>query len=259
MIIGDTLSAVRQNIPRGPYVFNPPWTPMQLPAGKLASWWNADRTDLMVDIGGAIAQFADSVYGNVLPTAGAPQRPVWSANGYGGKAALFFDGVANTMVAPSTFNFPLGAAQGEIWAVVDQQIPDASATVGAILTYGPAQFSARSLRRTQVGGNGAYSFAVGNGAALPSSTRGTPPFFGRHFIRGMYDGADAQVSGDGALGAAQTILAATLAGNTVLGANLVGAQFWQGYIRHVIVIVGNLTALEVAQMNTWCATEAGLI
>lgn len=251
MIVGRTLSSVRRYIPRGPYVFEPVWSPFDL-GPKLLAWWDADRADLMTFNAGNIATWADSVAGAVLANATPAQQPFYSTNGYNGSPAAFFDGAADRLVAASSFNFPLNADPGELWGVVDATSSGLSAVS---FSYGPVTNNSRTQRKSTTDTS---FFGVGNGAGLPGATQTLPLYVGRHFIRGYYDGANAFSGIDGNMIMSGAIVGVTMGGQTVMGASAAISQLYNGYIRHQLVTLP-LSGAELVQMNAWAAAQAGLL
>lgn len=161
---------------------NEQWTPIEL--GSLVKvWQNADRNDLITAPGGVVSDWIDQAGGIDLQATGGEQ-PAYSLTSFNGAPSVDLDGVDDFLAPVSQpASLPVGAAAGEIYALVDQRAPASDATTGTILSYGGATgTSRRVLQKTVVSGVNRATAGAGDGTNTKLVTVGTRDFSGRCVI-----------------------------------------------------------------------------
>lgn len=174
------------------------WSPFAL-ASDLLAWWDAERSDLITQSGGAVSSWKDIVGGyDAVQTTGA-SKPTYSATGFNGRAGIYADGVDDCLtVTPVPAGVLTGAAPNEEWFLVDQLMPSTDAnlvTVGC--TGGVNTSTSRRLRRISSSGvNRAQSIDTAGFAANTAVD-----FSGRHVVRIIATDTQSTCEVDGAAGA----------------------------------------------------------
>jgi hypothetical protein len=220
----------------------------------LIAWWNADRSDLITESGGAMSSWRDVVAAYDMTAAGGEQ-PTYSATSFGGNPGATFNGTANVMTLGSV-PFPTGATACNMWATADQQALAADATARHIFAYGgDSNLNQRRLYRNVTTGQNRVFVMVGNGATAPTANIAAD-FSGRHAARANVTGSQILAGMDGAQGGSTSVTPNTTSTRSRIGAsaNVAAAGFWQGVIRDVLVTT-TLTAGQITQMNTWLASR----
>lgn len=248
--------------------FTRSWTPYDLGPGSLAAWWSADDhgTARMTDDGsGLISSWSDRI-GGLAVTGTTTARPTWTATALNGaKAGLTFDGTANTLATTTLTGLPTGAVAGEMWAVLSQaRAGSVSGNFAAVRYGGATDGTFRGLGRVNGAGNtNRARVAVDGTTAANILDDGVQDFGGAsgHVLRGQFSGTTLTGELDGtAFSTSPASGVTTLATGTTrlrLGANTSGTagNFWQGVLRHIIILRGLLPAKEEGLMRLWAAGE----
>jgi len=244
------------------------WTPYDLGPGCLSAWWSADDhgTARMTDDGaGLISNWVDRAQGLAL-TATTTARPTWASTAFNGaKAGLTFDGTANTLATTTLTALPTGAVAGEIWAVLSQsKAGSVSGNFAAVRYGGTTDGTFRGLGRVNGAGNtNRARVAVDGTTAANILDDGVQNFGGAagHVLRGQFSGTTLTGEMDGTtFSTSPASGVTTLATGTTrlrLGASTSGTagNFWQGVLRHVIILRGLLPTKEEGLMRLWAAGE----
>lgn len=248
--------------------FSRAWTPYDLGPGCLAAWWSADDhgTARMTDDGsGLISSWSDRVTGLAV-TGTTTARPTWTSTALNSaKAGLTFDGTANTLATTTLTALPTGAVAGEIWAVLSQsKAGSVSGNFAAMRYGGTTDGTFRGLGRVNGAGNtNRARVAVDGTTAANILDDGVQDFGGAagHVLRGQFSGTTLTGEMDGTtFSTSPASGVTTLATGTTrlrLGASTSGTagNFWQGVLRHVIILRGLLPTKEEGLMRLWAAGE----
>lgn len=178
------------------------WTPDLLGASLLA-WWDAQRSDLITQLGGAVSSWKDIVGGYDAVQALGASKPVYDSTGFNGSPAIYGDGLDDELtLAPVPAGIPVGAIACEEWWLVDQRSLVADTTARTIGGWGGSTTSvSRRMQRTVVAGVNRAS-VIDTGSTF---TNASSDFSGRHVLRLIATGTqiDLEVDGVSAGGAAQ--------------------------------------------------------
>lgn len=248
--------------------FSRAWTPYDLGPGCLSAWWSADDhgTARMTDDGsGLISSWSDRVTGLAV-TGTTTARPTWTSTALdSAKAGLTFDGTANTLATTTLTALPTGAVDGEIWAVLSQsKAGSVSGNFAAVRYGGTTDGTFRGLGRVNGAGNtNRARVAVDGTTAANILDDGVQDFGGAagHVLRGQFSGTTLTGEMDGTtFSTSPASGVTTLATGTTrlrLGASTSGTagNFWQGVLRHVIILRGLLPTKEEGLMRLWAAGE----
>lgn len=254
--------------------FSRAWTPYDLGPGCLSAWWSADDhgTARMTDDGsGLISSWSDRVTGLAV-TGTTTARPTWTSTALNSaKAGLTFDGTANTLETTTLTALPTGAVAGEIWAVLSQaRSGGVSGNYSAVryggATDGPgaASWRWRGLGRVNAAGNANRARVAVDGTDAANILDDAAQEFGGaagHVLRGQFSGTTLTGEMDGTtFSTSPASGVTTLATGTTrlrLGASTSGTagNFWQGVLRHVIILRGLLPTKEEGLMRLWAAGE----
>ncbi|RWC47952.1 MAG: hypothetical protein EOS55_13885 [Mesorhizobium sp.] len=211
---------------------------------SLLAWWNADRIDLITtETSGKVSSWRDLVAGlNLVQTTDAA-RPVWSSTSFNGAPSVTFDGVDDFINLESQ-PFPSGAAPSELWAVVQQDMPAATAGLFTLFGYG-APNAHRMLIRGVVSAVNRFEGLVGTIAPISPATN----FSARHVLRLQIGAAASTTTIDGADSATASGVPATGTTRVRMAGNMAAPPtvFWAGKIRDAIV-TGPLTADQASAL-----------
>lgn len=248
MRIGLGLGIFRQ--PRGG------WSPSDLSSSLLA-WWDSSYG---VSLSGSqVTAWADRKSGYSVTQGTAAARPLWSATSFGGQPGLTFDGT-DDLLNMEGLPFMSGATPGEIWAVVQQDALVADTGARRLISIGGATLSSRYIRRFVSGGVNRIHALVGDGTSLVQSGIPAVDASSRHVVRGIFTATSVQAGVDGTLGTSAAVVPNTPATRVNIGASsssAIGAEYWQGKIRDVIVTLP-LTTAQAAQMQAFLLPRRAL-
>jgi hypothetical protein len=207
-------------------------------SGVLA-WWDAGYGYAT----GSTVYWTDRKQGLRLGQSLAASQPVWGATSYNGAPGVTFDGVDDRLteqsagLLPSTAGFPIGAAAAEIWAVVQQNTPGASATTTGIFSYGGTSANAsRSLHRAGVAGTNRLRATTGTGASSVSATDASAAFSSRHVARAIFGATTTEVEIDDSVHVTGAAVPATGDSRIRMGDNASGGNYTACTVRHCLVV-----------------------
>lgn len=225
------------------------WSPLVLGA-NLFAWWDAERTDLVTQVGGLVSAWTDSVGGFTLAQSSASLKPVYSSSSFNGRPGITTDGIDDYMeLASVPGTFPTSATAGEIWAIVDALADNTDATSRAIFGYGGTSDSTgRRVYGTRDTTRKAVT-TIGNGTTSNTAQNNGPLFTGRHVVRARIGATAYQVDVDAVTGGSTSQTPGTGTTRTRLGANQATTPGSYGnYVFSAILATAPLTAEQAAQM-----------
>lgn len=236
---------VRQGSP------DPVYDPLSLGPNLLA-WWTADNATSLTLVGSQASAWRDVKNGFEVAQTTSSARPTFASDGFGGAPALVFDGTDDCLQANSTFNFPVGAAPGEIWTVVSQDALVSDTGAKAIVSYGSVATSRRALRRDVLGGTNRARLSVGSTSGEVVVSETTNDFLGRHVLRGVVGATASSISIDGNPPMSDSVIPNTSIDRIRIGAFTASnpMNFWHGAIRDLIV-TSPLDAEQSEQLRTF--------
>ena len=210
------------------------WSPADLGTSLLA-WWDASQGVTLS--GSQVTAWVDRESGYSVTQGTAAARPLWSATSFGGEPGLTFDGT-DDLLNMESLPFMSGATPGEIWAVVQQDALVADTGARRLISIGGATLSSRYIRRFVSGGVNRIHSLVGDGTSLVQSGIPAVDTSSRHVVRGIFTATSVQAGVDGTLGNSAAVVPNTPATRLNIGASSsssIGAEYWQGKIRDIIV------------------------
>lgn len=232
------------------------WSPSDLSSSLLA-WWDSSYG---VSLSGSqVTAWADRKSGYSVTQGTAAARPLWSATSFGGQPGLTFDGT-DDLLNMESLPFMSGATPGEIWAVVQQDALVADTGARRLISIGGATLSSRYIRRFVSGGVNRIHSLVGDGTSLVQSGIPAVDASSRHVVRGIFTATSVQAAVDGTASTSAAVVPNTPATRVNIGASsssAIGAEYWQGKIRDVIVTLP-LTTTQAAQMQAFLLPRRAL-
>jgi hypothetical protein len=226
------------------------WTPAALGSDLLA-WWDAERSDLITHVGGAVSSWRDIVGGYDAVQAVGAAKPTYSTTSFNGRPGVGYDGADDELTGPYPVSFPVGAGGGEIWGATDQQAPGADATVRAAASLGNGTAAGRALERTVTASVNRVNARIGDGTSKTTGVA-TVDFSGRHVIRSITDGTNIYSEIDGVRSTGTACVPTTTGARVRLGAGASAAagSFWQG-VHSTVLFTSLLTAPQAAQLYAY--------
>lgn len=228
----------------------PPWNPADLGA-KLRAWWDAEDPTSFTLAGGLVSGWADQVGAYAAIQGLSASKPIYAADSFGGRPGVTFDGLDDCLtVEPAPASIPIGEDSCEIWALVDQTALSSAAGQRQIVTYGSATNDRRMIYRDVASSENRFR-AVGtrstNGVV---ASENTIAFFGRHVVRGIWDGGQMIAEIDGVQSAPTALLPLTTGARLRLGASPLSSAnaFFQG-IKNSALIVAPLDSDEATALR----------
>lgn len=220
----------------------------------LLGWWDAERVDLLTLAGGGVAAWADVVGGHAPAQGVAEAWPSWSANAFGGRPAVVFDGVDDLLTLEAQ-PFPAGTDAGELWLVASEAggVDDPLNRI-AFSYGGTGPGSLRGVQRAIEGGVvRARGLTGGMVAAEPAVA-----FSGAHVLRVRTTASGVSISVDGGAFTTETAYAtATGTSRVRIGGNTQNANNpWRGAI-NAILVTAPLSAAQGVDVLNWCLVRAG--
>lgn len=240
-------------------ILRKPWTPRDL-GGALVAWWSADdhgSANMTDDGSGLISNWIDRI-GLMAITAATTARPTWTGGAFNGSyAGLTFDGTANCFVSTTLTTLPTSAVAGEIYAACSNTAVGSSQRMACC--YGNSTASQnRALSSVDNGSTDKLRVSEGT-----TNINHQTAITGASILSGNWSGTleNAYQNGVAATGNPATIASlSTTATRFRIGA-FIGAGatlFWQGAIRHVIVITGILSDADRQKLEGWLAWDGGM-
>jgi len=241
------------------------WVPSDL-GSVLNSHWTADDhgTSNMTDDGSGLISAWKARVSAVNPIAVTTARPTWTSTAFNTLyTGMTFDGTTDVIgTATGVSGLITGATAGYIFTVVDQTALVADTGQRTIGGYGATGAGGgRFLLRTVTSGANRLRISTGTAAPLDDVS---VDFSSRHMVLAGF-AASGVISGwiDGAVTSPAT--SATTVPNTGTSRVRLGASintsadlFWQGVIRHFMVLTGALTAVDIDKLFGWAAWDGGL-
>ncbi|KQV36452.1 MULTISPECIES: hypothetical protein [unclassified Rhizobium] len=245
-MIGINLSLWSAALSKGGY------SPIAALGAKLFEYWDADRADTITQSGGLVSQWVGLKKGTAVAQVGVPSRPTYSASGFKGRPAVYFDGIDDGLYTTiGAGYFPDGTQPCEMYVLVDNTAPGTDATQRTAFYYGDGANGDRRLRRAQGAGNVSRGqCAAGSGSGVFSVLDNTVDLTGRHVIRGRFTANTAFVSVDSSSEAQFAVIPATTITRVAIGGLFTTAQQFQGGIAAAL-ITSPLTAQERSALEAW--------
>lgn len=229
-------------------------TPITILGAKLLAWWSADRSDLVVTVGGTqVSSWKDIVGGYDLIQSVSGARPIYSENGFNGAPAIVFDGVDDELsITPAPASFPTGATPGEMLAVCSNEALPDDTTVRYAVGQGNGITTGRRLRRQVVTGVNRGGTSTGLGGSSVTLPDVNVDLSGRHVIKGIFGATTSNVQVDGSINTPAAAVPNTFSTRFRAGAadSAVAANFWNGMVRDILVYLPP-TAQETLALDAW--------
>lgn len=229
-----------------------PWNPSDL-GPLLHAWWDAEVAESLVLDGGNVTSWEDQVAGALVSQDFLANKPVYNATSFGGRPGLTFDGLGDFLaVEPAPAGIPVDENPCEIWAIVDQTALNSSSGQRQIVTYGSATNDRRMIYRDVASSENRFRVVGTRSTNGVIASDNTIPFFGRHVVRGIFNGLQIIAEIDGVQSAPTALVPLTTNGRLRIGASplLSPNAFFLGVLSCVI-ITGNLDASQAANMSAW--------
>lgn len=229
------------------------WHPLHLSRSVLKAWWAAD--DLP---DGTVASWADRITGLAVTQGTSGQRPLKASTSFNNAyPGVTFDGVDDNLTTTTLTAIPTGSTPGEVWAVGQAAIVPVA--LGFAISYGAA---AGQRRRLQINTAGSPPGQVGcsdGTVTIATTVLFTAPAFVSMNVSGtvmnMWANGNPSVSNPAAIATVNTGTARLRIG---AGDGAAAANFWQGPVRHVILLQGVLSTALRQKMEGWLAWDSGL-
>lgn len=200
------------------------FTPAMLGAGLLA-WWDSSTG---VSLSGAsVTNWIDKIGSLDCAQVTAANQPQFSATSFNGHPGITFDGIDDRLVMSGVGSLPTGAANVDIYAVVDRTDDQ----IRRIFAYGGgSNATAAFIGSGAVGVDGAFVAQAVSAAFAPGQ------FSGRVAVAGFVKAASVQAACAGSVGAPVATTPAIGITRIVIGANPANTgAFWLGSMRDIIV------------------------
>ncbi len=173
--------------------------PEQWVGPALRALWDAERIGSLQLAGSNVTAWTDVAGGHVMSQPVSASKPLWVANGFGGRPGLLFDGTDDFLNLEAV-PFPTGSAASEIWVLADWLMPVTDTATRTLVGYGGiGTADSRRVQRGAVGGRNVARIAVGTGTSAQSISDGSD-YGGRHLARGVF-GPVSRIVVDGTGGA----------------------------------------------------------
>lgn len=214
----------------------------------LKALWDAERLGSLSLSGSNVTSWTDLVGGHVASQSVSGSKPLYVANGFGGRAGLLFDGTDDFLNMESV-PFPAGAAASEIWVLMDWIMPPSDTSARTLVSYGGASTSdSRRVQRAVFAGKNVGRISVGTGGSSQSITD-TADISGRHLLRGVFgpvsrmivDAASQASNGD--------------APNSAAVRTRIGARTTTAPAEHAHAVVNAVAIVDPSQPG-WSETKA---
>lgn len=232
------------------------WLPTDL-GDSLLAWW--DSSEGVSLSGSQVNAWSDKKGGYNAAQGTSAARPLWSSTSFGGQPGLTFDGI-DDLLNMESLPFLTGAASGEIWATAQQDALVADTGARRLISIGGATLSSRYIRRFVSSGANRIHALVGDGTSLVQSGIPAIDASSRHVVRGIFTATSVQAGVDGTLGTSAAVVPNTPATRVNIGASsssAIGAEYWQGKIRDIIV-TAPLTTEQATQLRTFLMERRAL-
>ena len=231
------------------------WTPAAL-GSSLLGWWDAERSDLITQSGGAVSSWKDVVAGYDLAQATSGSRPVYAATSFNSRPGVTFDGV-DDYLGMDTCPFPTGSAESEVWMLIDQQALASDFTSQRLFSYGGASSAgSRSLQRVVPIATNVFRVASGDGSTSTTADNTSSDFSGRKVVRGVFSSTSIRADIEGVAGTAANVTANTGSARVRMMATTTNSNFGKGVINAVIVTAA-LTAAQATALLAYLGDRRG--
>lgn len=227
------------------------WHPLYLTRSVLKAWWAAD--DLAV---GSVTNWTDRIGGLVVTQGTSAQRPVQAAASFNGAyPGVTFDGVMTNLGTTTLTTIPTGAIAGEVWTI--GSAPIVPALLGFTISYGAAAGQRRRLQINTAAPGGLVGCSDGT-VTIAANSMFTIPTVASMNV----SGTAMNLWANGSPSSFNPAAIATLNTGTArlrigAGDGVAAANFWQGPIRHVIILQGVLSTALRQKMEGWFAWDSG--
>lgn len=172
----------------------------------LLAYWEADRSDKVVQSGGAVSAWNDLIGNYAFAQLTGAAKLVYSAASFNGRPGLSADGLEQFM---SMEGMPFSVAEGcEVWILMDQQADPGDAVVRIPFAMGGTTSSTRLAVIRAIAGGNKLQVAAGTGSGQITNTNTTKDFTGPGVVRGIFGPTGVAAELDGVSG---TETAGTLA------------------------------------------------
>lgn len=233
-----------------------PWTPAVL-GPKIAVWLDAEDASSLLLSGNLVTTWTSKIAPGQVSVTNSSFKPTLNPTGLNGRPTVVFDGTDDYLT--STSAFPLAEALGqarEVWALADQQAPDADLVQRDVMRYGGLTTNRMIVGRSSAGINRLRASAA-NGTADVASTNTAGVLSGVHILRAVTDGAQISAQMDGGVVSSSPVATALGGGVFNVGARASTANFWLGSINSLLV-TAPLNNDEVASLLTYLKTRGGI-
>jgi len=219
--------------------------------------WDVERPGTVSLSSSTVTEWRSVKQGLAAVQAVGASRPIWSADGLGGRACLMFDGADDELSFGGVGPLPAGAAPGEIWMLASQQAGAEDTASRYAFAYGGTTYAtSRGARRVVVTGVNRVSGLVGDGT---SNIFAFAPdgHVGPGVIRIEIGSSQVFASLNGVRGPGAAVLPATGTAVTRIGAATPGNLFFQGAIA-VVAVTAPLDETQAGRMTAWLKQRGGL-
>lgn len=229
-----------------------PWTPLSLGASLLA-WWDAERSDLITQSGGAVSSWKDIVGGYDLAQSIGSARPTYGATSFNSRPGITPDGVDDCLELSTGLTWlPAGATPSEDWYLVDQATPAATTGTNELGSWG-STVNGNSRRTFRFGGSGANTARSTVGGV---SVTNNGDFTGRHVVRQIVSATDHNVELDAVAATPGAVVSATIATRVRMFATpFAAATFFGKCITNSRLITAPLTAPQATLLYAYLNTR----
>ena len=233
------------------------WSPLSL-GTALYDMWDSENVSLFTLSGSTVTTWTSTKMGYAATQTISASKPVLSSTAFGGRPGVVFDGADDFLTAGTTGIFPTGAAESELWALVDQTAPASDVASRVPASYGGGGNDARFIQRRVVSGNNVVEARVGLGATTVATTT-VATFFGRSVVRARFGATTTSISLNGGAEGSVSATPATSALRTRIGATAfsTASNFFQGVVS-LIAVTAPLTADQATQMLKYLKARGGI-
>lgn len=239
---------------------NTAWTPASLGA-SLYDYWDAEIASSISTSGATVTAWRSAKSSYSAAQGISASRPIYSATSFNGRPGLTFDGADDELTYAGVGNFPTGSNASEIWILIDQTLPGATAGIKTAVAYGGNSAAAyrRVVRISDGSSVNRARIQMGTGGGAPAVSNDNVALNGKNVVRSIFE-SNLRVDVNGTAGAVLAGAApATGTTRTRIGATTddTPANFFQGVISAVF-ITAPLTADQAAQMYLYLKARGGI-
>lgn len=210
---------------------------LALGADALA-WWDAGSGVALA--GANVTLWRDRIAGIAPAQATTTSQPLWAAADYNGGPSISSDGVDDTLLlnGVSLAALPTGANPIWVWIVAEQTATiaaDGGISRTAFSYGGVASGSDRRVRRTIASSQNRVQAYIGTGAGAYANVIPNVDYSGKSLVLAKFGATQTDISVNNANNTSVSAIPATATSGYIALFATLGAHFWQGKIRDILL------------------------